>query len=152
MRKIFIISLFCSLSLFAKEQVLVSADSFEADEFKKLSFFKGSVYIKKGSDEIKADTLMIVFGTDNKPVKYEAKGSVSFKLKTQAQNFEGSSDKIIYEPLSKRYTASGNVNMIETVKNQTLKGESIFIDRISGKSKIVGSKDKPVKFIFTVDE
>jgi len=152
MRNIFIILLFCSLSLYAKEQVTVIADSFEADEFKKVSYFKGSVHIKKGSDEIKADNLMIVFGEDNKPIKYEAKGAVSFKVKTESQNFEGLSNQIIYEPLTKKYIASGDVNMVETIKNQILKGERISIDRISGKSKISGSKNKPVKFIFTVDE
>jgi len=136
----------------ANQKIEVKADSFEADEKKMFSIFKGSVYIKKGKDEIKADLLKIDFDKKNKPKRYEASGHVSFKITTDSQHFVGSSNKIIYEPSNKKYQAYGNVQLIETKKNQKLNGEKIIIDRISGKTMISGSKKKPVKFIFTVDE
>ncbi len=151
-RLLLVVSFFTPLLLLAEERVEVSADSFEADELKRVSHFRGSVYIKKGSDEIKSQTLIISFGEDNRPTKYEAVGSVSFKISTKEQRFEGRSKKIIYEPIKKRYIASGDVYIVETTKDRILTGESIVIDRESGRSKISGAKDKPVKFIFTVDE
>jgi len=117
-----------------------------------ISIFKGSVYIKKGKDEIKADLLKINFDKKNKPIRYEATGHVNFKITTDSQHFKGRSNKIIYEPSKKRYKASGDVQITETIKNQKLNGENIIIDRVSGKTKISGTKKRPVKFIFTVDE
>jgi len=136
----------------ANQKIEVKADSFEADEKKLISIFKGSVFIKKGKDEIKADLLKIDFDKKNRPKRYEATGHVSFKITTNSQHFVGSSNKIIYEPSNKKYQAYGNVEITETTKNQKLNGEKIIIDRVSGKTKISGSKKRPVKFIFTVDE
>jgi lipopolysaccharide export system protein LptA len=147
-----IILILLSLQLLRAEQVEVNALEFEADENKMVSYFKGDVSIKKGSDYITADKLRIDFDKKNKPSKYDATGGVSFSITTDNQHFEGTSSQIIYEPSNKRYTAIGNVRINETTKNQKLRGELITIDRISGKSKLKGSKNRPVKFIFTVDE
>lgn len=141
-----------SISLVASEQVEINADNFEADERKRVSYFKGSVHIKKGKDEIKADEVKINFDLKNRPLKYEAIGNITFKITTDSQHFDGTSNKIIYDPSNKTYKASGNVLINETTKGQTLKGENIIINRISGKTKISGKKNRPVKFIFTVDE
>lgn len=134
------------------EQVEVKANHFEADEIQKVSYFKGNVEVKKGTDEIKSDTLQIIFDANNKPTQYIATGDVRFDITTEDQRFEGSSQKITYEPAAKRYTADGNVMINERTKNQTLTGEHIVIDRNSGKSTITGSHKKPVKFIFNVEE
>ena len=151
MKKLLLLIAFSS-ALLASEQVEVNALEFEADEKRQISYFKGSVFIKKGKDEIKADLLKINFDKNNKPLTYDATGNVSFKITTSSQHFAGTANQIIYEPATKRYKALGNVNIKETTKNQTLKGELITIDRISGKAKLKGSKNRPVKFIFTVDE
>jgi lipopolysaccharide export system protein LptA len=151
MKKLLLLIAF-SFTLVASEQVEVNAQEFEADEKKLISYFKGSVFIKKGKDEIKADLLKIDFDKTNKPIKYDATGNVSFNISTSSQHFIGTANKIIYKPSDKKYKALGSVNIKETTKNQTLKGESITIDRISGKTSIIGSKNRPVKFIFTVEE
>ncbi|HIP02438.1 MAG TPA: lipopolysaccharide transport periplasmic protein LptA [Campylobacterales bacterium] len=151
MKKLLLLIAF-SFTLVASEQVEVNAEEFKADEKKLISYFRGSVFIKKGKDEIKADLLKIIFDKTNKPIKYDATGNVSFKISTSSQHFVGTANQIIYEPSNKKYKAFGHVNIKETIKNQTLKGESITIDRISGKTSIIGSKNRPVKFIFTVEE
>ncbi len=151
MKKLLLLIAF-SFTLFASEQVEVNAAEFEADENKLISYFRGAVFIKKGKDEIKADLLKINFDKKNKPLKYDASGNVSFKITTSSQHFEGTANQLIYEPSDKKYKALGDVNIKETTKNQTLKGESIIIDRVSGKAKLKGSKNRPVKFIFTVEE
>lgn len=151
MKKILLLTLLPFL-LIASEQVEINADQFEADEKKRVSHFKGSVHIKKGKDEIKADYVKIDFDQKNRPLKYEATGSVTFDITTDSQHFEGKSDKIIYNPSKATYEALGNVFIKETTKEQKLKGASITINRNSGKTKISGSKNRPVKFTFTVDE
>lgn len=151
MKKLLLIIAF-SFTLVASEQVEVNAMEFEADEHKLISYFRGAVFIKKGKDEIRADLLKIDFDKKNKPVKYDATGNVSFKITTSSQHFVGTANQIIYEPSNKKYRAFGRVNIKETTKNQILKGESIIIDRISGKANLKGSNNRPVKFIFTVDE
>ncbi|MCH9812633.1 MAG: lipopolysaccharide transport periplasmic protein LptA [Epsilonproteobacteria bacterium] len=148
----FILFSLIPFSLFAAERVEVNANHFEADEFKKVSYFTGAVHIKKGIDEIKSDKLRINFDQNNKPITYEATGNIAFDITTENQHFEGTSNKLIYTPHAKQYTLSGNVYILELTKQRTLKGESIIIDRISGKSTISGTAKKPVKFIFTVDE
>ena len=134
------------------EQVEVTALEFEADEKSGVSYFRSSVFIKKGVDEIRADLLKINFDKNNKPTIYDASGNVTFKITTSSQRYEGQSDHIIYEPSNKKYKAFGNVNIKETTKGQTLRGESITIDRVSGKARFKGSNNRPVKFIFTVEE
>ncbi len=151
MKKILFLTLIPFL-LFASEQVEVNADQFEADENKRVSHFKGSVHIKKGKDEIKADHVKINFDLKNKPLKYEATGNVIFDITTDSQHFEGTSNKIIYDPSKSTYEAKGKVFIKETTKDQQLKGERIIINRISGQTKISGTKNRPVKFIFTVEE
>jgi lipopolysaccharide export system protein LptA len=151
MIKFLLLITFC-IQLYASERVEINADNFEADENKRVSNFTGNVHIKKGEDEIYAEAIKIDFDKKNKPLKYEATGGVTFTIHTNSQLFDGTSNKIIYNPADKTYKAIGNVKINERVKNQTLKGERIDINRNSGKTKISGTKNRPVKFIFTVEE
>ncbi len=134
------------------QQVEIKADSFEADEIKKVSYFRGHVSIKKGNDFIKSNELKIDFDKNNKPISYYASGDVNFKLNTNNQHFVGSSQTITYQPFLKVYTAKGKVNIVETNKNRVLVGDKIIINRLNGTSTITGTKNKPVKFTFTVQE
>ena len=131
---------------------MIVADSFEAYENKRLSQLSGHVHVQKGSDDIKADKLEIIFDQKNKPLKYTLTGNVSFNISTQSQHFVGTAQKIIYNPHKKQYIAMGNVHLQEKKTDKTLQGEKIIIDRISGKTTISGKKNKPVKFTFTVEE
>ena len=138
-------------SLYA-EKITVTADNFEADETKNISVLKGHVHIQKGTDDITADTLVIDFDKQKKPFMYTLTGHVIFDISTRKQHYKGNSDKIIYDPKSKLYTASGNVHIIDKIAGRTLYGEKIIINRITGKSTITGKKSQPVKFTFTVEE
>jgi len=140
-----------SISLYG-EQVEIESDSFEANENSKVSYFRGHVHIKKGSDQIDADLIKITFDENNKPTKYEATGNINFTIITNSQNFSGSSNKIIYSPKDKTYKALGDVRINERLKNQILRGDSISINRQSGQTSIRGNSKRPVKFVFTVDE
>jgi lipopolysaccharide export system protein LptA len=134
------------------QKVEITADSFEADEKKHISTLVGNVTILKGADLIKADNLIVRFDEKNKPIEYIANGNISFNIVTQNQEFDGSAQKLLYNPKTLKYEISGNAIINEKTQHQKLMGEKIIIDRISGKSKIIGAKNRPVKFIFDVKE
>lgn len=144
--------LLLSFTLLQAEKVEISADSFEADEKKMQSVLKGNVLLKKGGDEVHANSLTILFDKDNKPKEYLAYGDITFTINTDSKSFDGHAQKLHYDPLTLKYAISGNAYIHEKSNNSKLYGETIMIDRISGKSTIKGSKKRPVKFIFEVKE
>ncbi|RUM67264.1 MAG: lipopolysaccharide transport periplasmic protein LptA [Sulfurospirillum sp.] len=138
-------------SLFA-QRVEISADKLEADEKSGISTLIGHVQIIKGDDHISADTLIVKFDKKNKPIFYDAKGSIKFHILTKTKEFEGKADQLRYDPKTLIYEMVGNVVIKEKRSKQILTGEKIQIDRISGKSIIEGKENKPVKFIFDIKE
>ncbi len=149
--KLYYVLLF-SFTLLCAEQVEISADKFEADEKKMLSILTGNVVLKKGADEIYAKKLTIFFDKENKPKEYLATGNITFSINTDKQSFDGRAQKLLYNPSTLKYEISGNAYIHEKKQNSKLYGETIMIDRITGKSTIKGSKKRPVKFIFEVKE
>ncbi len=149
--KILLLLHLLALFLFA-DKIVVTADHFEAYENRKISILTGHVHIRKGSDDIKAKRLVIDFNDANKPVRYTLSGDVSFDITTPKQRFVGSAGQIVYDPIQKRYIATGDVRIKEMLGERLLEGEKIVIDRVSGKSTITGKKNRPVKFIFSVEE
>ncbi len=144
--------LFLLLTFLQAQQVEISADHFEADEKKMLSVLTGHVLLKKGADEVHAKKLTIFFDKKNRPTEYLAEGNINFIINTNNQSFEGRAQKLLYNPSTQKYEISGNAFIHEKKLNRKLYGETIMIDRISGKSTINGSKKRPVKFIFEVKE
>jgi len=148
----FLYLLLFSFTLLNAQKVEISADSFEADEKKMLSVLQGNVRLIKGEDTIKASKLTIYFDAENKPKSYLAEGNINFIIHTGNQHFKGKAQKLLYKPSSLKYEISGNAFIHEMTQNRKLYGETIMIDRISGKSTIKGSSNKPIKFIFEVKE
>ena len=144
--------LLLSFTLLQAEKVEISADSFEADEKKMRSILKGNVILKKGADEVHTNALTILFDKNNKPKMYLASGDITFTIHTEGKSFDGHAQKLHYNPLTLKYKISGSAYIHEKTNNSKLYGETIMIDRISGKSTIIGSKKRPVKFIFEVKE
>ena len=151
MIKLTSVLLFFTLMLQA-EQVEVSADFFEADEQTMTSILQGNVLLQKGEDTVHASTLTISFDAQNKPIKYLAEGQVNFNIKTNMQDFEGHAQSLLYNPKTHIYAVSGNAFLHDKKQDRKLYGERIMIDRNSGKSSIKGAKNRPVKFIFHVQE
>ncbi len=139
------------LCLFA-EEVKIEAQKFEADENKRVSIFSGNVHVKKGNDEINTSTLIITFDKENNPLSYEANGNLKFKISTKTQKLEGYAEYMIYEPKTQMYQIIGNAYIHEEITGRKLYGEKIIIDRLSGKSQIIGTEHKPVKIIFSTKE
>ncbi len=148
----FLTILLVFISFLTAEQVQINADHFEADEKKMISILKGHVLLKKGEDEVHAQKLTVFFDKKNRPTEYLATGKITFVIHTNNQSFEGHAQKLLYNPVTQKYEISGNAFIHDKKLGRKLYGESIMIDRISGKSTINGSKTRPVKFIFEVKE
>ena len=149
MKKLLIL-LLCAV-VYAQE-IEITADKLEADENKKISTLIGHVVIKKGLDKISCDTLEVKFDKKNKPTLYQASGNVRFHILTNNKEFQGRAKRLIYTPNDKKYQLEGDVKIEELKSRQRLFGETIIIDRTSGKSIIKGDGKRPVKFIFDVKE
>ncbi len=137
----------------ATSEVQITADRFEASEKSRQSLFLGHVSMKKGSDELNASKIVVTFDVKRKPLRYEAVGNASFVLHTRnGQIYLGKADRLIYHPAEEMYELFGHVVLKEPSLERTLMGEKVVVDRRSGKASVEGGGDRPVKFIFKVEE
>ncbi len=148
----FIVFLILINIIFATDVIEIKADSFKSDELKGISIFKGDVVITKGADFIKAEVLTIYFNSKREPIKYEAKGKVSFKLSTEAKSYSGNSKEIYYTPKEKEYILLGDAFIQEIGIERKIYGEKIMLNESSGMAEVIGDRAKPVKIIFRVDD
>ena len=139
--------------LFSSGRVEITADHFEANDLKKVTKFIGNVHMIKGIDELKADKVYVHFDAKKKPIKYEAIGDVKFTIAmNDGKVYKGQSGRLVYIPKTEVYELYENVKLFDTKLDRTLIGEKVFVDKQSGKARVEGSKEKPVKFIFNVEE
>lgn len=147
-----IIFLILPIFLFA-ENIEITSKNFEADEKKLISIFTGSVHIKKGKDKINSQKLIIYFDKNKKPIKYEAINSVTFKITLDNnKTYEGKAQKIIYIPKKLRYIFQKDVYILQKPDMRKIYGEKVIVDRRTGQANVQGNENKPVKFIFKIDE
>ena len=145
--------LFSLSMLIASNRVEITADRFEASDKNKVTKFIGNVHMIKGIDELNASKVFVYFDAKKKPVKYEAIGSVKFIITmNDGKRYKGQSERLIYIPKTEIYELYENVKLFDIEAVRTLIGEKIFVDKRSGKARVEGSKEKPVKFIFTIEE
>ncbi len=148
--------LICSTLLFAQiETLMIDAQNFESDDKKGISTFTGNVKVNMNKDKLNAQKVDIFFITDknnNKiPLRYEATGKVDFEIVTPDKHYIGNGDKVIYSPQKEEYTIIGNGFIQEKNDDRKVYGDTIFINQLTGESRVKGSEQKPVKFIINVD-
>jgi len=153
MNKIFVVISFFVLPLLA-EQIKITADSFEGNEKKGFTVFKGHVQIKKGSDELNASIVTVHTDKDRKPIKYEAKGKVSFYIDLPDNNatYKGDAGKATYYPVKKEYQFQKNVHLYQIGTDRKIFGEEVMLNANDGNAKAIGKKKKPVIMIFNIED
>jgi len=153
MKKIALVCLIFTTILMAKsENVEITSNHFEADEAKLMSKFTGNVKVVKGYDTITSDNLVINFDKDKNPIRYTATGKAKFKLILNKKHYTGKANKIIYNPTKKYYHFIGNAFLQDIDTHKKIYGDDIMIDQLNGKYEVKSSGNRPVKFIFKVDE
>ncbi len=151
MKYLFYLLVFVSLG-FSSTQMSIVADNFSADEVKHISVFSGNVKIVKKDDKISSNKVIVKFDKKNKPLSYTASNGVRFSISLKNSSISGSCESLVYNPLSKIYTLSGKVDVIEMPSKRKLKANIVKIDTINAKTVVSGTKVKPVKFIFNIEE
>jgi len=140
-------------TLLSSQQVEITADHFEASDVNKVTKFIGNVHMIKGVDELNASKVFVYFDEKKKPVRYEAIGSVKFIITmNDGKRYIGQSGRLIYIPKTEIYELYESVKLFDVKLDRKLIGEKVFVDKQSGKAKVEGNKEKPVKFIFKIEE
>ncbi|WP_201353400.1 lipopolysaccharide transport periplasmic protein LptA [Hydrogenimonas urashimensis] len=154
MKKSVMTLLAVSVLFAAAERVEILSDRFEADDVKHVAKFLGHVRMKKGADELNASKVVVYFDAKRKPLRYEAIGKASFviHMKKEGQLYTGKADKLVYLPKEQRYELYGSVVLKEPRLDRTVTGEKVVVEKLSGRASVEGGGDKPVKFIFKVEE
>jgi len=146
-------------AVFAEENSLnIDANYFEADQQKNILHFKGDVKMTKNKDLLFCQDLLI--NTENSPTDpskqipkdYKATGDVSFNIVTEDNTLKGKGDVVYYYPNEKRYIIIGNGYLENVKEGKKIIAEKIYIDELTGNTKIDGGKDKPIKFRLRLDD
>ena len=147
--KILIILSLLVFSLWA-EQVKIIADSFDGNEKKGITVFKGNVKITKGSDELNASKVTVLTDKQRVPYRYEAEGNVSFYIDLPDNNttYKGDAGKVIYFPLKQEYQFYTNVHLYQLGTNRKVFGEEVMLNAKDGNAKAIGKEKAPVIMIF----
>lgn len=135
-----------------KDYLNIDANHFEADKQNNVLYFEGDVNMTKNKDILLCQSLVIntqssaTDKTKQIPKDYKATGDVSFVLHTIDNVLKGKGDVVYYYPDDKKYMIIGNAYLEDTKEGKTIIAEKIYIDELTGRTKIDGGKDKPIKF------
>jgi len=136
------------------EQVKIIADSFDGNEKKGITTFKGNVRITKGNDELNASSVTVLTDKDRTPHQYRAEGDVSFYIDLPENNatYKGDAGKVVYYPLKQEYQFYTNVHLYQIGTNRKVFGEEVILNAKDGNAKAIGKEKAPVIMIFNVEE
>jgi lipopolysaccharide export system protein LptA len=140
-----------------QNKLIIDSNSFESQDNNGILIFTGNVKMTRLKDKLDANKVVVYLsqkqeGSSNKEAeKYIATGDVFFEIFTQTKHYEGKGDKVIYLPKKMQYEIIGNGYLKDITEDKTLLGDTIYIDQKSGNANVKGSKDKPVRFILSID-
>ena len=147
-----LITIFSLVVVLNADTVEVVADKFFADEVKKVTEFTGHVIVTKSKDKLVANKVVINFNDKKQPLKYIATGSVKIDLTMKGKEYFGSAETMIYDPIKDQYTLVKNAFLNEKITNKKVYGNRIWVDQKTGRYEVDSDGEKPVKFIFKVEE
>lgn len=131
----------------------VSALNFSADEKSGIIELEGSVAIKKGRDELYAPKVVINIDKNRTPLKYSAFGGVDFAVTTNDNRLlKGRANEVHYDAKRGEYRLIGSAKVQESDKINSVIGEEIVINNDIGFVNITGTKGKPAKLIFQMED
>ncbi len=147
----YLVFLLISMTLFAGE-VEITADKFMADEARGISVFTGNVHVVRGKDDLKANKVVIKFDKKRQPTLYTATGNAQAKLSIKDKRYFAKGGTLVYDPLTLKYTIEKNAFLQELNTDKKVYGDRIWVDQARGYYEVDGKKNKPVKFIFKLED
>lgn len=138
--------------LFA-QKIEVTADAVEASGTKKEVKFSGNVHIWQDEHNwMKANEAIVFFDDANQTRLYEAKGNATFEIQNQKAHYKGSAQVFKHWPKESKYLMQGNAIVDDIANKRHLAGDTISVDMKSGNASVKSQSNKPVKFIFQLDQ
>ncbi len=134
------------------EKVEITSDSMNAEDIKKEVHFIGNVKVKQLHNWIHGNKVIVYFNESNETKKYEAIGAVTFEFKDEKHYYQGSADKVIYIPGQSQYILTGKAVIDDISNKRHVNGDKIIFDTLTGNANVQGSRKKPVKFIFDMED
>ncbi|HFU77437.1 MAG TPA: lipopolysaccharide transport periplasmic protein LptA [Epsilonproteobacteria bacterium] len=122
-----------------------------AENMKKEVHFLGNVMIKQANNWLHGDKVIVYFDENNATNKYEAIGKVTFEFKKEKSFYKGSANKVTYFPVKSQYILTGKAVIDDQVNKRHVNGDEIVFDMLTGNANVKGSRKKPVKFIFDME-
>lgn len=145
---------FCLIAfLFSQEKLEITAQNFSSDDEKGITRIKGNVHIKKFKDDLWADEVIIHLDKNRKPQSYEAYGNVRFEIFMEnGREISGHSERLIYNAQNGEYKLLKNAVVSEKGRENIIRGEEIIVNKESGYANVLGSEERPAKFIFNLGD
>jgi len=134
------------------EKVEITSTSMRAVNTKKEIHFIGDAKVKKLSDWLHADRVVVYFNEDNETKMYKAIGAVTFEFKEEARHYTGSAEKVTYYPLKSLYILQGKAVIDDLINKSHVDGDQITLDMLTGNATVKSNKKKPVKFIIEMKD
>ena len=147
----------CIISIFvipivAKEEEVIDIVAKHFKNVGNVTVITGDVKIKKGLDLLDADKVTVYTNKERKPLSYEAKGNVRFKIITEdKRELNGKSERLVYDVKKNEYRLYDNVYVKETGKKNVLHGDEIILSKKGDYANVVGNKSAPARIIFSLD-
>lgn len=133
------------------QKLEVFADEIFADEGAQTSVLTGNVRVKKGDfDELTAKKIVINVNERREPQKYTATGNVEFRIMLGEQRYDGTCERLTYEPARQFYTFETAVFLREIGTRRTISAEKIIADQLRGTYN-ASNKKSPVKITFELE-
>jgi lipopolysaccharide export system protein LptA len=152
--KIFLIPLFIVANLLCQSQIYtIKSDKVTLNKKQNYILFEQNVYFTKDRYKIICDKLKANSSQKNKSNEvilksFTASGDVTFTYQQEKDKYaiiQG--DFLMYDVAKKQYTVSGNVRLDDMQNKRKLKGETVYIDELSGKILAEGDKYNPINLI-----
>jgi len=146
---------FLLLASLHAQKVEVTSDSMKAEDLKKEVHFTGNVTIKQLGSWLHADKVVVYFDENNETKMYEATGNsdvVTFEVKEKKGFYKGHALTVKYYPVTSRYVLTGKAVIDDIPNKRHVNGDTITLDMTTGNAAVKGSRKKPVKFIFDIEE
>jgi lipopolysaccharide export system protein LptA len=141
-----------TITIIRADVVDIKADHFYANDINKVAYFEGNARIKQGVNEFRASKILVHFNRKKKATKYEAEGGVNFNIVEGGIHYTGKAQKITYSPNSSKYYFYGNVILQDLTNNRKIEAGKISLDLKTGLADIKGEKQRPVHFIFEIED
>jgi len=142
----------CLTSTLFAERLEIASVSMKAMDSNNEIHLIGNVKIKEADSWLHGDEVIVYFNENNKTNKYEAVGSVKFKVKKEENNYKGSANKVIYYPLTSKYILTGKAIVHDLANKRDLAGDEITINVETGIVHVKGSEKRPIILILETEE